>query len=86
MSGATDTSKSVLQDLWSSQGDPSAALDEDCSPTKTCRNMRGVSFDAYAEGDADPATAWRRQLERDGKLDASAGSVRDLVFGEDSGR
>lgn len=85
MNDTVDTSKSVLQELWSSQGDPSAALDEDCSPTKTCRNMRGVSFDAYADGD-DPANAWRRQLERDGKLDTSAGSVRDLVFGADANR
>jgi hypothetical protein len=55
-------------------------LDEDCSPTKACRNMKDVTFDGYAEPGSDLGSAWRSVLEREGKL--SAGSVRDLVFGQ----
>lgn len=58
-------------------------LDEDCSPTKPCRNMRGVSFDGYAEEGSDIGAAWRAHLAREGKLDKSAGTIRDLVLGED---
>jgi hypothetical protein len=56
-------------------------LDEDCSPTKSCRNMKDVTFDGYAEPGSDLGSAWRSVLEREGKL--TDGSVRDLVFGRD---
>jgi hypothetical protein len=45
--------------------------------------MADVNFDGFSEsseGD-DLRTAWRNALERDGKL-GGAGSVRDLVFGQ----
>ena len=31
--------------IWSSPADDQVLLDADCSPTKTCRNMVGVTFD-----------------------------------------
>ena len=58
-----------------------ADLDEDCSPTKKCKNMRDVTFDGYAEPGSDLTGAWRERLAREGKLNPSGGSVRDLVLG-----
>jgi hypothetical protein len=78
-----DEAKGVLRTIWAADGDPQVALDADCSPTKVCRNMRGVTFDGYGDGETDPATAWREQLQREGKYDPSAGTVRDLVDGID---
>ncbi len=85
MTAGIDQSKAVLRTLWQAQGDPGAAVDEECSPTKVCRNMRDVAFDDYTENGLDPAAAWRAQLAREGKLDQSAGSIRDLVLGDDTG-
>ena len=59
-------------------------LDEDCSPTKPCRNMKGVSFDGYADEGVDIGAAWKAQLAKEGKLVEPAGSIRDLVMGEDA--
>ncbi len=84
MATGIEESKAVLRTLWASQGDPGVAVDDECSPTKVCRNMRDVAFDGYAEGGTDPVAAWREQLAREGKLDGSAGTVRDLVLGDDS--
>jgi hypothetical protein len=75
--------KGVLRTIWKADGDPEVALDADCSPTKVCRNMKGITFDGYGDGDTDPADAWRAQLEREGKYDPSAGTLRDLVAGTD---
>jgi hypothetical protein len=57
-------------------------MDEDCSPTKPCRNMKDVTFDGYAEPGSDLGAAWRAKLAREGKLSTSEGSVRDLVLGQ----
>ncbi len=57
-------------------------FDEDCSPTRLCRNAREFSFDGFAEGGEDLQTAWRERLAREGKLSGSAESVRDLIFGQ----
>lgn len=70
----------VLQSVWMVDHDHSE-LDEDCSPTKPCRNMRGVTFDGFAESGEDVGAAWRDQLAREGKLDQSEGTIRDLVLG-----
>lgn len=80
MTTQDDTSSDVLQSVWTVDHDHSG-LDEDCSPTKPCRNMRVVTFDGFAESGGDVAAAWRKQLEREGKLDKSGGSLRDLVLG-----
>ncbi|MEM7341071.1 MAG: hypothetical protein AAF467_20610 [Actinomycetota bacterium] len=71
-----------LSDVWDTSGD--AALDEDCSPTKVCRNARDFTFDGIAEGEDDLATSWRKLLAREGKLSTEGGSVRDLVLGTPS--
>lgn len=81
-----EETKDVLRTIWASAGDPAVALDEECSPTKVCRNMQGVTFDGYGDEDTDPVAAWRERLQREGKYDASAGTVRDLVLGPDDDR
>jgi hypothetical protein len=82
MSLNDETTAEVLQSVWMVSHDHSD-LDEDCSPTKPCRNMRGVTFDGYAEEGADIGAAWRAQLAREGKLKTDGGSIRDLVLGRD---
>jgi hypothetical protein len=43
--------------------------------------MADVGFDGMAGADGDLRTAWRRTLEREGKLNPEGGSIRDLVLG-----
>jgi hypothetical protein len=81
MSGQSETTGDVLQSVWLVSHDH-AEMDEDCSPTKPCRNMKDVTFDGYAEPGSDLGAAWRAKLAREGKLSASEGSVRDLVLGQ----
>jgi hypothetical protein len=81
MSGQHDTSGDVLQSVWMVSHDHND-MDEDCSPTKPCRNMKDVTFDGYAEPGSDLGAAWRAKLAREGKLSTSEGSIRDLVLGQ----
>jgi hypothetical protein len=79
-----DDARDVLRAVWDAQGQTGAALDRaeddpDCSPTKVCKNMKGVTFDGYAEPGSDLGQAWRDKLAREGKLGTS--SIRDLVLG-----
>jgi hypothetical protein len=76
-----DTTAEALQSVWMVSHDH-FDLDEDCSPTKPCRNMRGVGFDGYAEPGSDIGAAWRAKLAREGKLSDSEGTIRDLVLGQ----
>lgn len=83
---------SALRGIWKAQGQTSADLDEACGNTNTCRNMQGVGFQGLAEDVGMPSnddahsvggnirTAWKRKLEREGKLSEGT-SVRDLIFG-----
>ena len=82
MTAQDDKTAEVLQSVWMVSHDHSD-LDEDCSPTKPCRNMKGITFDGYAEDGADIGQAWKAQLAREGKLDTTADSIRDLVLGSD---
>ena len=82
MSGHYDTTADVLDSIWTVDYGHDPTLDEDCSPTKVCRNMKDVSFDGFAEPGTDLGAAWRAKLEREGKL--SGGSVRDLILGPDT--
>lgn len=69
----------VLRDVWRSQAQTVADLDDSCE--SHCRKMTdaGVGFEDYAAGDeTDRAAAWRARLEREGKL--AAGSLADLVM------
>lgn len=75
-----DDARDVLRAVWAAHGqDGDAVLDDDCSPTKVCKNMKDVTFDGYAEPGSDLGQAWRDKLAREGKLGTS--SVRDLVLG-----
>lgn len=65
--------------MWSTPAEDQYLVDPDCSPTKVCKNMVGVSFDGLADPGEDPKAAWREQLDREGKLASS--SLRDLVLG-----
>jgi len=81
MSRQPDEALEVLRGVWSAQGQTRAELDEACGNTKSCKKMADVGFDGLAGADEDLRTAWRARLEREGKLNAEGGSVRDLVLG-----
>lgn len=70
--------------MWSSPAPDQVLVDADCSPTKTCRNMVGVSFDGFAEPGTDLGQAWRAKLEREGKVAGGGASLRELVLGPDA--
>jgi hypothetical protein len=83
---------SALRGIWKAQGQTSADLEEACGNTKSCRNMDAVGFHGLADEDETPRgsstsvgnnlrAAWKTKLEREGKLNAETGSVRDLIFG-----
>jgi hypothetical protein len=86
MSRDPDEALGVLRGIWSAQGQTSADLDDDCGTTKSCKRMADVGFDGLADADGDLRTAWRARLEREGKLNPGAASVRDLVFGSAESR
>ena len=73
----------VLRAVWRSQGQNAGDLDDESGEKKSCKRMTdaGVGFDDFAAGEEDLASAWRARLKREGKLNPSVGSVRDLVIG-----
>ena len=84
MTTESDEPVEVLRAIWDATGQSSADLDDALGPQKVCRNMRNFSFDGMAEPGADLRAAWRDRLEREGKLDRSGETVRDLIFGSES--
>ncbi len=86
MTHQADDVRDVLRAVWAAQGESSADLGEDCSPTKPCKNMQGVSFDGLAEPGTDLGGAWREKLAREGKLRTSGGSIRELILGSTESR
>lgn len=87
MSQRRDDAVEVLRAVWAADGQDRAELDEACGAQKPCKNMKHVSFDGMAEPGTDLRSAWRERLEREGKLNTSGGTVRDLVLGpRESGR
>lgn len=72
----------VLRDVWRSQGQGAADLDDACGQ-KSCKRMddAGVGFDHFADGDEDLPGAWQARLAREGKLNRDGGTIRDLVLG-----
>ena len=76
-----DDAGRVLRSIWGVTGQSAADLDDDCGPTKACKNMQHVSFDGMAEPGTDLTEAWRDRLRREGKLSTGGGSIRDLVLG-----
>jgi hypothetical protein len=92
MAYVPDEAVDVLRAVWAADGQAAGVdgrsagsraedLDEDCGPTKSCKNMKDVTFDGMAEPGSDLGAAWRERLRREGKLSTSGGSVRDLVLG-----
>ena len=77
----SDEAVQALRAVWTAEGQRSEDLDEACGPTKSCRNMKDVSFDGMAEPGTDLSAAWRERLRCEGKLSTSGGSIRDLVLG-----
>ena len=71
--------RGTLQALWSHTPGALDELNTECSPTKTCRNMKDINFDGYADNPSDLHNAWRTLLEQEGKLGPS--TVNDLVNG-----
>lgn len=78
------TPKQVLTSIWADEAEGAIGIDEDCSPTKQCRNMRDITFEGFAEAGTDISTAWKAVLAREGKLSPGAETIRDLVLGSDS--
>ncbi len=80
MTSDRDDRDDEIWTAWTTAEGGASALDEDCSPTSACRNARDFSFDGFAEEGHDLQTAWREKLAREGKLNGSTESIRDLVF------
>jgi hypothetical protein len=85
MAYVPDEAVDVLRAVWAADGQSEADLDDDCGPTKSCKNMKDITFDGMAEPGSDLGSAWRDRLKREGKLSTSGGSVRELVLGSDAG-
>ena len=81
MTPGSDHTDDVTDTMWSSEDAEASGLDEDCNPNRVCRNARAFSFDGFAEEGGDVQAAWRETLAREGKLNTSGESIRDLVFG-----
>ena len=75
--------------MWHGQGQSAADL-EDMSCERSCKRMTdaGVGFGDFAAEaagtgeDQDLPAAWQARLAREGKLNRSGGTVRDLVLGQ----
>ena len=81
MTPGSDHTDDVTDTMWSPADTEASSLDEDCNPNRVCRNARAFSFDGFAEEGDDVPAAWRETLAREGKLNTSGDSIRDLVFG-----
>ncbi len=81
MTPGSDHTDDVTDTMWSSADAEASGPDEDCNPNRVCRNARAFSFDGFAEEGGDVPAAWRETLAREGKLNTSGDSIRDLVFG-----
>jgi hypothetical protein len=79
-----DEAVDVLRSVWAVEGQTIDDLDEACGPTKSCKNMKEVTFDGMAEPGSDLGSAWREKLRREGKLSPAGGSIRDIVLGPEA--
>jgi hypothetical protein len=89
MAHQPDEAVEALRAVWAADGQRAEDLDEAVAalgPTKSCRNMKDVTFDGMAEPGTDLSAAWRERLRREGKLTTSGGSIRDLVLGQSDQR
>jgi hypothetical protein len=75
----------VLRTVWSAE--PTTSDDLEALPVaKACKNMKDISFDGMAEPGVALRHALPDRLQREGKLNTSGGSIRDLVLGTDAPR
>jgi hypothetical protein len=81
MSDEPDEALEVLRTVWTAQDQDAAGLAEAEGPVKACKRMSNVGFGDMAGPDGDLRAAWKDRLAREGKLNAGAGSIRDLVLG-----
>lgn len=81
MANQPEETVDVLRAVWAGSGQRARDVDEACGPQKNCKNMKDVSFDGLAEPGSDLGAAWRERLRREGKLNTSAASIRELVLG-----
>ena len=83
MSAEPDEALDVLRNVWRSQGQTAADLADPSGELKSCKRMdeAGVGYQDFAAGEEDLTAAWRTRLEREGKLDRSGSTIRDLVMG-----
>jgi hypothetical protein len=82
----TTSGEQVLRTLWEVDEATDAARElDETTPAKVCKRMRGVTFDGMAEPGTDLRQAWRDLLAREGKLQGSGETIRDLVLGREEG-
>ena len=82
MTPGPDDRNDETRSVWTvDQEIGTTTFDENCSPTRVCRNAREFGFEEIAADGGDVGSAWREKLAREGKLDRSAPSIRDLVLG-----
>jgi hypothetical protein len=88
MSAEPGEALDVLRNVWRSKGQSSADLVDPSGAEKSCKRMAdaGVGYEDFAVGEQDLNAAWRARLEREGKLDRSGGTIRDLVMGSAEAR
>ncbi|HEV7648991.1 MAG TPA: hypothetical protein VGP26_12570 [Actinophytocola sp.] len=85
----SDEALSVLRDIWHAREQSAADLDAELGHgrAKTCKRMKNIGFGGEAEPvDEDLRTAWRAQLEREGKLRPDAQSLAELLSERDASR
>jgi len=83
MSAEPGEALDVLRNVWRSKGQSAADLADPNGEEKSCKRMAdaGVGYEDFAAGEQDLNVAWRARLEREGKLNRSGGTIRDLVIG-----
>jgi hypothetical protein len=83
MSAESGEALDVLRNVWRSSGQTAADLDDPSGEQKSCKRMddAGVGYEDFGAGEQDLQAAWRKRLEREGKLDRSGSTIRDLVIG-----
>jgi hypothetical protein len=88
MSAEPGEALDVLRNVWRSKGQSTADLVDPNGAEKSCKRMAdaGVGYEDFAAGEQDLNAAWRSRLEREGKLNRSGGTIRDLVIGSAEAR
>ncbi len=81
--------KESIQSIWSVNSDEISKIveiEEECGPTKTCKNMKEITFEGFAESGGSLSDAWKATLAREGKLNEGKGSIKDIILGSKENR